>query len=93
MFIKVGIGAAIALIAASAAAEAPRLLTAHPSALPHTRPANTCFGGLENGKHLLEEADLHDLTKQTTPSGCAEAGGQAGWLPRFNPPVKRLLTA
>ena len=93
MFIKVGIGAAIALLVASTAAEVPRLLTAHPSALPHTRPANTCFGGLEDGKHVLEEADLHDLTKQTTLSGCAESGGQPGWLPRFNPPVKRLLIA
>lgn len=93
MSTKVGIGAAIALLAASAVAEVPRLLTAHPSALPHTRPANTCFGGLEDGKHVLEEADLNDLTKQTTLSGCAEAGGQPGWLPRFNPPVKRFLIA
>lgn len=94
MLTRVGFGAAIALIAASAASEAPRLLTgAHPSTLPHTRPANTCFGGLEDGKHLLEEADVHDLTKHTTWSGCAEAGGRPGWLPRFNPPVRRPLLA
>ena len=94
MAIKVGLYAAVALIAGSAVAEAPRLLTgAHPSALPQARPANTCFGGLEDGKHLLEERDLFDLRQHTTTAGCAETGGQPGWLPRFNPPVRRLVIA
>ena len=84
--------AALTLVAAGVAADAPgRLPDAHPSAGLDARPANTCFGGLEDGKHLLQETDLFDHAEQTTPSGCAETGGRPGWLPRFNPPIKRLV--
>ena len=80
-----------ALSASAFAADAPRSAAVHPSAVLNARPANTCFGGLDDGKHLLDESELNDVRKHTTASGCAAAGGRPGWRPRFNPPVRRQL--
>lgn len=82
----------VAAVSASAlGADVRRSAALHPSAVLNARPVNTCFGGLEDGKHLLDEAELDDIRKHTTASGCAAAGGRLGWRPRFDPPVKRQL--
>lgn len=83
----------IALLALSAGADAARRsATLHPSAVFNARPANTCFGGLEDGKHLLAEAELSDVRKHTTALSCAAAGGSPGWRWRFNAPQRQLLS-
>ena len=63
----------------------PGGLTPHPSAVWNDRAANTCFGGLHHGKHVLSEEHLRDARSDTTVTDCVAQGGRTGWLPRFTP--------
>lgn len=63
----------------------PGGLTPHPSAVWNDRAANTCFGGLHHGKHVLSEEHLRDARSDTTVTDCVAQGGRTGWLPRFMP--------
>lgn len=63
----------------------PGGLTPHPSAVWNDRAANTCFGGLHHGKHVLAEEYLRDGRRDTTVTDCVAQGGRTGWLPRFTP--------
>lgn len=78
----------IVLAAAAVAADRqvlPRDLAPHPSAVWNDRAANTCFGGLHHGKHVLSEEYLRDARNDTTVTDCVAQGGRTGWLPRFTP--------
>ena len=47
-----------------------------------TKPVERCYGGAEDGKTVVRNADLTDDAAQTTLAGCRLSGGAVARAPR-----------
>lgn len=73
-------GVAACCAAGTVTADAPAPLNAEPEVRIEA-PENYCFGGIDDGKIIVDESQLDSPFRQTTRLGCEVDGGDPHTMP------------